>query len=304
MLKKVNFFKLSIYLSIPFLLWVLYKFDYLIIPRIVNLWSLLLSFLFLFAGFVLMCENWRIVLKHDGIVELTKKESIVSNGLSIFTKYIPGKVLTIFSRALYVQKRYEIPLKTLTFISLKTQLISLWFGLLIGSVIIFQVDLNTWIKLIAIAFLLTLFLFLFSNNFKKALIYLISKFFKKNVDYPILKIRDALKFFPSFLLNWLFWCFGFYFLCHSIVEYDVSISIGFSFALASVIAIFALVAPGGIGVREGILMSILIALGIEKQDAITISIVSRLWFLVGEVFIFLLASILNYKINKKSDPKL
>ena len=83
---------------------VLYKFDYLIIPRIVNLWSLLLSFLFLFAGFVLMCENWRIVLKHDGIVELTKKESIVSNGLSIFTKYIPGKVLTIFSRALYVQK--------------------------------------------------------------------------------------------------------------------------------------------------------------------------------------------------------
>ena len=200
MLKKVNFFKLSIYLSIPFLLWVLYKFDYLIIPRIANVWSLLFSFLFLFAGFILMCENWRIVLKYDEIINLSKKESIISNGLSIFTKYIPGKVLTIFSRALYVQKQYNIPLKTLTFISLKTQLISLWFGLLTGSIIIFQVGLNLWLKLIAVFFLLGLFVFLFSNDFKKTLVYIIYKTLKKDIDYPILSARDAIKFFPSFLL--------------------------------------------------------------------------------------------------------
>ncbi len=304
MLKKVNFFKLSIYLSIPFLIWVLYKFDYLIIPRIVNIWSLLLSFLFLFASFILLCDNWRIVLKYDKIVDLSIKESIVSNGLSIFTKYIPGKFLTIFSRALYVQKRHDLPLKKLTFISLKTQLISLWFGLLTGSVIIFQVGLNLWFKLIAVIFLLSLFLFLFSNKFKKTLVYTITKILKKNIDYPILNIKDALNLFPSFLLNWLFRCLGFYFLCHSIVEYDIPITIGFSFALASVISILALIAPGGIGVREGLLLSMLLALGIEKQDAITISIVSRLWFLVGEVFIFFLATILNIKMNKKLDSKL
>jgi uncharacterized membrane protein YbhN (UPF0104 family) len=297
MLKQVDFFKLSIYLSIPFLIWVLYKFDYLIIPQIVNIWSLLFSFLFLFAGFILMCENWRVVLKYDNIVNLSKKESIISCGLPIFTKYIPGKVLTIFSRALYVQKKYDTPLKTLTFISLKTQLISLWFGLLVGSIIIFEVGLSIWLKVLAVVFLLALFIFLFSNNFRKMLVNTIKKVFKKNIDYPILKVKDALQLFPTFLLNWACWCLGFYFLCQSILAYDISYSIGLSFALASVIAVLALIAPGGIGVREGILLSMLIALGIDKQNAITISIVSRLWFLVGEVFIFLLASFFNYRLK-------
>ena len=295
MLKKVDFFKLSIYLSIPFLLWVLYTFDYLIIPQIVDFWSLTLSLLFLFLGFILMCENWRIVLKYDTIVDLSKKESIISCGLPIFTKYIPGKLLTIFSRALYVQKKYDTPLKTLTFISLKTQFISLWFGLLIGSVIIFEVGLSIWLKILAVVFFIVIFIFLFSKNFRRMLIYSINKVFKKNIDYPVIKAKDVLKLFPSFLLNWFFWCLGFYFLCQSILTYNISISVGLSFALASVIAILAIVAPGGIGVREGILLSMLIALGVDKQNAITISIVSRLWFLVGEIFIFLLASFLNYR---------
>ena len=95
-----------------------------------------------------------------------------------------------------------------------------------------------------------------------------------------------------------------YFLSSSIIAYDVPLSVGFSFALACVVAVLALIAPGGIGVREGVLITILIGIGLEKQDAISISVISRLWFLVGEVFIFILASILSITDkDKKTERK-
>jgi uncharacterized membrane protein YbhN (UPF0104 family) len=257
------------------------------------------SLLFLFLGFIMMCENWRIVLKHDKVVLLTTKEGIISNGLSIFAKYIPGKLMTVLSRALYIEKKYNIPLKKVSFESLKTQLLSLWVGLLIGSVIFFVIKLNIWIKLVAIVFLLAFFLFLFSYKLRNLIIYTFKLVFKKDLNYPVLNLKDSLQVFPSFFLNWLAWCLGYYLLCLSIIDYTIPITVGLSFALASVIAILTLIAPGGIGVREAVLTSVLIAYGVDKQDAITLSIVSRLWFLIGEVFIFSLAMILNLK-NKTS----
>jgi len=45
--------------------------------------------------------------------------------------------------------------------------------------------------------------------------------------------------------------------------------------------------PAGIGVREGIVASFLIAGGISSANAITISVISRFWFVAGEVFLFI-----------------
>jgi uncharacterized membrane protein YbhN (UPF0104 family) len=63
--------------------------------------------------------------------------------------------------------------------------------------------------------------------------------------------------------------------------------------------ILAIFLPGGIGVREGIMTAYLSALGIELELAITIATLSRLWFITGEVFIFLMALILK-KTNNQS----
>lgn len=304
LIKNINFFKLSVYISISFLLLFLYKSDYLVIPNILNINRFIISFIFLFLGFIFSCENWRVVLKQDKVVELSVKEGIISNGLSIFTKYIPGKVLTVFSRALYVQKKYNFPIKKLAFESLKTQLISLWVGLIIGIYIFFQVELSLSLNIVVFVFIIFFSLFLFSKYFKHKLVALVNKFLKKDIDYPVLTFKEALKLLPSFFINWVFWCLGFYFLSSSIIAYDVSLSVGFSFALACVVAILALIAPGGIGVREGVLITILIGIGLEKQDAVSLSVISRLWFLVGEVFIFILASILSITDkDKKTERK-
>jgi uncharacterized membrane protein YbhN (UPF0104 family) len=47
--------------------------------------------------------------------------------------------------------------------------------------------------------------------------------------------------------------------------------------------------PGGLGVREGIIVLVLTATGLDVKVATTISVISRIWFISGEIFIFLMA---------------
>ena len=62
----------------------------------------------------------------------------------------------------------------------------------------------------------------------------------------------------------------------------------------------AIIVPGGLGVRESILTGYLNLAGLPISEAATISISARLWFLIGEIFFFVTAYVLN-SINKYSD---
>ena len=70
------------------------------------------------------------------------------------------------------------------------------------------------------------------------------------------------------------------------------------FPISVVYGVLAIIVPGGIGVRESILSGFLIALKVDPKLAVTISALSRLWFISGEVFIFLLASSIKYSLSR------
>ena len=74
----------------------------------------------------------------------------------------------------------------------------------------------------------------------------------------------------------------------SLVQVDISFSVGFGFPLATSLGMVALILPGGIGLREVVLTGYLSLDGISSSDAATVAVASRLWFLIGEIFIFLL----------------
>jgi uncharacterized membrane protein YbhN (UPF0104 family) len=63
-------------------------------------------------------------------------------------------------------------------------------------------------------------------------------------------------------------------------------AVGAGFPLAASLGVLALVAPGGLGVREGVIVAYLGLAGIPAMEATTISIASRLWFLGGELIFF------------------
>jgi glycosyltransferase 2 family protein len=292
-MRKINWFKIILYSSLGFLIYSLYKADYFKVPVIYSYSDIVFSILFLFAGFLIMCENWKAVIRMDCEVKITFKDAIISNGLSVFTKYIPGKLMVVLGRALFIKKKYNIPLKNLTVSSFKTQMMTLWVGITLGLLVLLKIDVGYKVILPGVSFIILFSFFLFSEKIKKIIKISILKITKKDVDYPILTIKSSLKILPSFFLNWSFWSLGFYFLTNGLHEGTVSVISGLSFALAGTLAIITLVAPGGLGVREGLLLFCLLGFGIEKQDAITISVASRLWFLVGEFFIFFLSVVLN-----------
>ena len=97
-----------------------------------------------------------------------------------------------------------------------------------------------------------------------------------------------------YLLMWVLRCVGFYLLVVSLSNgTEIHIGIGLSYALALCVGFLALAVPGGLGVREGILVAYLTYAGFDLQQATTISIASRLWFLIGECFIFFTGFILD-----------
>ena len=127
------------------------------------------------------------------------------------------------------------------------------------------------------------------------MIKLIRKIFKKELTVPSLSIRSTLSVLPWFLINWLFWCSGFYFLVMGLSPGSFTFFLGFAFAAAGTLSLLALIIPGALGVREGLLGIILVAAGFDESMAVTVSLASRLWFLSGELFIFLTALILERK---------
>jgi uncharacterized membrane protein YbhN (UPF0104 family) len=292
-----NRYKYFIYISILFLIFTLYKANYLKIPHILSFSALIISFLFLFGGFISQAFCWKKILETSDY-HISFGECLAGHGLTIFGKYIPGKIWAIIGRAAYVSEKDHLPLGTLSALSINEQFISIWVGLIFGIVGLFLLHgfrLWGWVS-----FLLWvgLTIVIFSKPLYKAVEYFIKFLLKKNIELPIITMRSLLSIIPWSIVFWASWSIGFYFLAKSLTTIDIPLSISLGFPLAGIIGAVAFFAPGGIGIREGVMIGYFSLAGIAFAEATTISIVSRFWFLLGEIFIFSLGWV---KARKKYD---
>jgi len=124
---------------------------------------------------------------------------------------------------------------------------------------------------------------------------LVNKLLKKDYLLPDLDFSKSLILIPWFLGGWILWGCGFFLLAVSITDHFIPFSAVFCFPLAGSLGILFVFAPGGIGIREGIIAGYLTLLNVSLPEAIMISATSRLWFLVGELFIF----ITGYLVSRK-----
>ena len=97
---------------------------------------------------------------------------------------------------------------------------------------------------------------------------------------------------------------GFYMLVTSLIKMDVPWGVGFGFPLAGTLGIMTFISPGGLGTREAVLVGYLTLAGIPVVEATTIAVASRLWFLGGEVFIFVLGWIAHKRLHKAIQKKI
>lgn len=285
-------FKLLVYSSLAFLVYALFSKGYFEDFSVHNWTYFSASIPLLCLGFVGQGLQWWAVLRAFGY-KLGVKDSVISIGLSMFAKYIPGKVWLIFGRATFVAGKLGLSLKDVSWLSLVSQTFGLWVGLLLGLLLapIFGDDNPYLILLVVGIFLLSLFLF--HRGLMTLAENLILKILKRQMRLPFVPMKQALMLLPYFLFTWLSWSVGFYFLAFSVTGLALDYGIILAFPLAASLGIMALLVPGGLGVRESILVGVMVLLSIDTDSAIRISIMQRIWFLIGESFIFVLALALN-----------
>ena len=205
--------------------------------------------------------------------------------LVIFTKYIPGKIWTILGRATRI-KSENYPVHELSVISLKEQLVFIWVGLAISIVpmiVYYGSSKITWLVFLLFA---AITLMLLSRFIQQVAGKVFKKLFKRQLGLPGLRFKEFLNIMVYCLVCWIIWIVAFFFLIRSVYP-EASFTLAFAFPMSAVLGLLAIVVPGGIGVREGLMVGFLTLMGLEIQLATTISLLSRLWFVIGEAFIFL-----------------
>ncbi|MDI6402374.1 hypothetical protein QLX67_10220 [Balneolaceae bacterium ANBcel3] len=282
--------KIIIYISVIFLMIGLYMADYMVKPRVHYIPGLFYSVVFLWTGFIVYAVCWGKVLgtAYRGVGRGT---ILASSGLSIFGKYIPGRLWLLLGRSAYIEKHSGHSLAPLSLLSLKEQIISVWTGFFVGitGYLIVGNFSPGGISGAIIWFLLTPILF--GKHLPNFVNRVLKRFIQTKTEISPIERSMLRRTVPYCLLNWMLWSVGFYFLVQALVPYDVSLFAGLCFPLAANIGLLAFFAPGGIGVRETMIIIYLNQMGVPVPEATTISLASRLWFLSGEAFIFVVGNV-------------
>lgn len=291
-------FNILLYISFIFLIIYLYNQDYIDTDwKQISLWPLGLSVILFFIGITFSSISWWKSLQvHD--ILISKSLAIVSHGLSIFAKYIPGKIWVIMGRATYVSA-WNHSFTAASVASLKEQLIYVWVGLGVSAIPMFMFYGLDYFSIMVMAIFLAFSFFIFSEGFNRFIIRILNRILKKELNIPAISLRNSLSIALYCLVYWVIWMAGFFFLAYSLQD-EVTILVVFAFPLSVTLGILAVIFPGGIGVREGIMTGFLTHSGMPVQDAASLSVMARLWFMSGEIFIFVLALILRRKLNKPS----
>lgn len=281
--------KIIIAASLIFLLAGLYYADYLIKPAVYSYAYLFYSVLFLWAGFLFYSVCWGKVLGSE-YRDIRNRTIMASAGLTIFGKYIPGRLWILIGRSAYVEKHSAHDLGPLSLLSFKEQIISIWIGFLLGLIGYnlagnFSIGGITGMAMWLIATPLIL-----SSLLPNIINRVMARLMKRDVNITPLDWHMIRRVVPYSILNWSIWSLGFYFLVQALVPYNVPVLTGLCFPLAANIGILAFFAPGGIGIRETMILIYLHQLGVSIPEATTIALASRLWFLFGEAFLFVVGN--------------
>jgi uncharacterized membrane protein YbhN (UPF0104 family) len=284
--------------SLAFLAVALYKADYLVIPRVYSIPALFAALACVLAGSIADALAWRKILEKSGF-PVSVTESIAGVGLSVFAKYIPGKVWALMGRAAVVAERRSYSLAQVASASFTWQIVMIWLGVIFGAgglVLLRAPAVWGWLVLVM---WLALTAVLFSNAAQFTASGLYKRIFSRDISFPRMASRDLFISLPWFFVTWGVYSLGFYLLVSGLFSSRVPLSTGLGFPLSLTVGIIAFFAPGGLGVREGVLVGYLVLAGLPVQEATAISIAARLWVFVGEALIFLVGLSLGYFLKRK-----
>lgn len=270
-----------------------------------NIWLLLLSIAAHLVTLGMFSKVWCILMKGFGF-DVSFAHAFKISYIANLGRYLPGRIWPVFGMA-YLAKKIGIDEQYSVTSWAVVQLFAIPSAFLVGVVSLFFIDEYISVSLssfLGIGFyifaggitLVSFMLIFFPQFIFKLFNILLIKIKREPINFQ-LPITMALKLYLGYALCWIAYGFSFWLFIVSITgNYELPIigAIG-AFALAYQIGYLAIIMPGGIGVRELVLVTLLNPF--FGAAAATIAVAARIWNMLTEISAALIAWAI--KLDKK-----
>jgi uncharacterized membrane protein YbhN (UPF0104 family) len=258
---------------------------------------LVLGIFMMIANYLCATLSWHIGINYfDNHKKLKFTQSIALVNISQLGKYIPGKFWSYIIQIYWLASK-GVPKTTVLYINVTNALLSILASLLMGCLLLMMLPDWNHLRieiLIFIGLLLVINLVLFNKNFLRFFANMFSRISKQKVSFHQLSTRRIISMQLISIVGAFFWALAGCF---------ISLSIGFNLddlriffissamLLGDVIGFLILIAPGGLGVREGTMFLILKGVGII-QLALIFPIVVRLLSIVTDLIMGIVSALI------------
>ena len=240
------------------------------------------SCIFLMLWWLALSIVWSLLIRRLR-VRLSLRKGFKFWALSQLGSYLPGKLWYALGRAYLCAKENIEKSTTIASVLLEAALIVIAAGFVFLLALPFMmsdhpVSLIPYLSVIPVGLLI-----IHPFPFGKVFNFLIRRLKGAEVEFS-LSYLQMLCFMGLYLTLWLLCGLAFFLFVNSIhrVGWDKFIPITGTFAAAWIVGFLSFIAPGGLGVREGVL-SVLLASYIPAPIAIVVALLSRIWFITAQL---------------------
>jgi uncharacterized membrane protein YbhN (UPF0104 family) len=251
-------------------------------------WLLGISSVLIISLYLLWVEIWRRILKRGGNI-LSFKKMFKIWFVSNLGRYLPGKVWSFLGMMYLLEKEGVAKGKGLS-VAILAQALSVLSGLLVALLFLRYSYYQRFfaktpaMTVVILLLIMGIVVLVFYPKLLEGIINLALRTFKKEEISLNFKPQDMFFYISLYSGSWFLFGFIFWVFIKSItpVSLDIYLSLTGAFAGSFTLGFLAIFAPGGIGVREGILV-ILLSNFFPTPVATLISLVSRVWITLAEV---------------------
>lgn len=253
-----------------------------------------ISFVLIILTYLAWVEIWRKLLKRSGHI-LNFKKMFKIWFLANLGKYLPGKVWAFLGMLYLLEKEGVAKSKGLS-VAILAQALSVLSGLLVALLFLRYSYYQRFfaqspgVTVVILLVLVGIAVLVFYPKLLEGIINLALRILKKETIILNLKAKNILFILLLYCGSWFLSGFVFWVFIKSItpVSLGIYLSLTGAFAGSFSLGFLAFFAPGGIGVREGILV-VLLSNFFPTPVAILISLLSRVWITLAEVLCSMLA---------------
>ncbi len=261
---------------------------------VINYWLLLLSVALHLVTFVLFSSVWCFLISGFGY-HVPLHHGFMVQYITNLGRYVPGKIWPVFGM-LYLAKRIGVREEAAVTSWVIAQVFAIPAAFLAGLVCLFLLPetnafeigsfVNLGVYLVAASFLVMSLLLLFAPNRMFYLFNIVLKRLKRSPVTFQLSIATAFKVYFGYFICWLCYGLSFWVFLQSIAsgsEIPLIPSMG-AFIIAYQVGYLAMFSPGGLGIRELVLSSLLMPyLG---PLAAGVAVAARIWNILAEIMAF------------------